>query len=151
MEQSGLLSLGWMQWYRHWGWLSLWWLHLAWSWPFWGILGTQNGAGEGLLVPLGNPKSVFRSFSWVADGINGLIVQAAIALDPLVVSIRHLVAPGARKTGRVHSRPKLKATDGTKGTQTIPSTHFLRTPRPPLDSARNFASHTVLGVPQTRS
>ena len=76
-------------------------------------------------MPLGNPKLVFRSFSRADEGTSGLIVRIAIALDPLVVSITHLMAPGALKTGRVHSRPKLKATDGTKGTQTIPSTHFL--------------------------
>ena len=151
MEQSGLLSLGWMQWYRHWGWLLLWWLHLGWSWPFLGIMGTQDGAGEGLFVPSGDPKLVFRSFSWVADGPNGFLVRNGIALDPLGVSITHLVAPGAPKTGRVHSRQKLTATNNTKGTRTIPPTHFLRTPRPPLDSARNSASHTALWLTQTRS
>ena len=151
MEQSGLLSLGWMQWYRHWGWLLLWSLHLGWSWLFWGIWGTQKGAGEGLFVLSGDPKSVFRSFSWVDSGTNRFLVYVVIALDPLGVSITHLVAPGAPKTGRVHSRQKLKATSNTKGTQTIPSTHFLRTPKPPLDSAHNSTSHTVLWVPQTRS
>ena len=88
-------------------------------------MGTQEGAVEGLLMRSGDPKSVFRSFSLVADGTNGFLVRISIALDPLGVSIKHLVAPGAPKTGRVHSRPKLMATDGTKGTQTIPSTHFL--------------------------
>ena len=108
---------------------------------FWAL---RKGLGEGLLVPLGDPKSVLWSFSRVADGTNGFLVRISIALDPLVVSITHLVAPGAPETGRAHSRPKLKAKNGTKGTQTIPSTHFLRTPRPPLDSAHNSASHTAL-------
>ena len=114
---------------------------------FWAL---RKELGEGLLVPLGDPKSVLWSFSRVADGTNGFLVRISIALDPLVVSIRHLVAPGARKIGRVHSRQKLKATDGTKETQTISSTHFLRTPRPSLDSAHNSASHTTLWLPQLR-
>ena len=73
----------------------------------------------------GDPKSVFRSFSRAADGTNRFLVRIMIALDPLGVSITHLVAPGAPETGRVHCRQKLEATDGTKGTQTLPSTHFL--------------------------
>ena len=85
----------------------------------------QIEAGGGLFVRSGDPKSVFRSFSWVDDGTNEFLVQVMIALDPWGVSITHLVAPGAPKTGRVHSRQKLKATNNTKETQTIPSTHFL--------------------------
>ena len=118
---------------------------------FGGILGTQNGAGEGLLMRSGDPKAVFWSFSLADEGTNGLIVRIVIALDPLIVSIKHLVAPGAPKTGRVHSQQKLMATDGTKSTQTIPSTHFLRTPKPPLDSLRNSTSHTALWLTQTQS
>ena len=79
---------------------------------FWAL---RKGLGEGLLVPLGDPNSVFRSFSWVADGTDRFLVRLGIALDPWGVSIKHLVAPGAPKTGRVHSRQKLKATQGRKG------------------------------------
>ena len=79
-------------------------------------MGTQNGAVEGFLVPLGNPKAVLRSFSWVDSGTNRFLVRIGIALDPSVVSIKHLVAPGAPKTGKVHSRQKLMAKNGTKGT-----------------------------------
>ena len=89
---------------------------------FWAL---RKELGEGLLVRSGDPKSVFRSFSWVDYGTNGFLVRDVIALDPWGVSITHLAVPGAPKTGRVHSRQKLKATNNTKETQTIPSTHFL--------------------------
>ena len=57
---GGLLSLGW-----------IWSLHLGWSWLFWGILGTQNGAVKGLLMRSGDPKAVFflpKTFLVVLSG-----------------------------------------------------------------------------------
>ena len=39
---------------------------------FWAL---RKELGEGLLVRSGDPKSVFRSFSWVDNGTNGFLVR----------------------------------------------------------------------------
>ena len=89
---------------------------MAWSWLFWGILGTHEGAGEELLVRSGDPKSVIRSFSRADEGTSGLLVSVRITLSSLVVSIGHLAAQGAPEIGQGRLSAKLEVTEDRNAT-----------------------------------
>ena len=93
---------------------------------------------------------MFSFFSASDETIIGFLVLFCIFQSPLGVSIGHLAAQGASQIGEVQRRQKLKVIEETKPENWMCSTPLLRTPRPPLDSAFNFASHTTLWLSETR-